>query len=56
MTGQRDHDVHVPVVRDGIMAPQELAAALKLASRSGPARRGAPVGVAQVPLAIWDPG
>jgi hypothetical protein len=32
---------HVPVVRDGIMALQELAAALKLAPRSGPAQPGA---------------
>ena len=39
--------------RDSIMAPQELAAALKLAPRSGPARRAAPLAL---PRCSWWPG
>ena len=35
------------------MAPQELAAALKLAPRSGPARRAAPLAL---PRCSWWPG
>src|ERR1035441_10406910 len=39
--------------RDSIMAPQDLAAALKLAPRSGPARRPAPLALAGC---SWWPG
>ena len=41
------------MVRDSIMGPQELAAALKLAPRSGPARRAAPLAL---PTCSWWPG
>src|ERR1017187_2414384 len=39
--------------RDSIMALQDLAAALKLAPRSGPARRAAPLAL---PRCSWWPG
>src|ERR1035441_9723798 len=39
--------------RDSIMALQDLAAALKLAPRSGPARRAAPLAL---PGCSWSPG
>lgn len=39
--------------QDSIMAPQEVAAALKLAPRSGPARRAAPLAL---PRCSWWPG